>query len=223
MSAFCFHRFHDLLGLSRSSVGARSLLAASAVLLCGLAIESAAGDVHTVLNEVRIQSPATRFRRPTHFCWIDPGQLLAVANRRGESVSVIDVLQRQVVGEFCVNAQVLDVASLKQRVAGQTHRFLLVLKKTGIYLTTTNSKRMLDHQHVSLGGKPAELAVANSGGEVAVSSVWRRCVWLFDVEHPEGHGVRNATSNIPPILVRNKKVDLNFEPRLIEFSLMDRF
>lgn len=133
-------------------------------------------------------------------------------------MSLVDVGERTVTAEWSFTDDVVDVDLLKRVQTHHPDPQLLVLQKREICLTSLKSERMLIAQRVQLSGLPAELAVANSGGEVAVSSVWSRCVWLFEVEEK---------SVLPPStdthLRLAAQVDLPFEPRCLAYSPDGRY
>ena len=158
-----------------------------------------------------IDQSLQRFRRPVAMCWIEPGKLLAVANRRGKSVSLVNVSERRMEREFALPAEVLDVDLLQQPSPQAPAELVLLLRNSEILLTSSNSERMFQHHRTKFSGVPAELTVANSGGEVAVSSVWGRRIELFSVS-------RNLTNGNDKFLEKRSEAQLTFEPRIIRFT-----
>ncbi|MFP6899769.1 MAG: hypothetical protein VCA36_02430, partial [Opitutales bacterium] len=142
-------------------------------------------------------SPEKLFRRPVALAWTSDG-LLAVANRDSGSVSLLNVKDRKVVGEFMVGKRLSSLCSLSGG------RFLVATDEEASELLLLEPKgAMLEVQaRLAVPLSPVNVVVAKHGSFVVVASLWARRVSLIRVDMPQGE------------LSLVRVTDLPFPPRL---------
>jgi cytochrome c peroxidase len=140
-------------------------------------------------------------RRPVAAAWIEPGKLLAVANQRSGSVSIVDMAKRKVLDEFVVGERLADVAALSSArwfVAVDEKRHELLVLRWG-----ASDVEVIERIPVS--PYPVNIAVSPDGSRVTVASVWSRTITTFGVDPAKGFGQSTIT--------KLNELTLSFAPR----------
>lgn len=137
---------------------------------------------------------AKSLRRPVALARSGDGRWLFVANQRSGSISVIDLLARQVIAEYPVGQKLADLTVTKDdawvlavdEAAGE----LIALERQGPKLTVRN--------RLQVGQTPVSVQLMFDGSKCTVASLWPRQLTIV------------ALGAKPQIL---QKLDLPFAPR----------
>jgi YVTN family beta-propeller protein len=140
-------------------------------------------------------------RRPIAAAWIEPGKLLAVANQRSGTVSVVDIPGRKVLDEIAVGEHLADIAvgprgSRLFAVDEERHE-LIILDRDGESLRVVN--------RVPVSPYPVSIAISPDGSRIAVASLWSRKLTVFE-----------PSIDLPPEAAQVRKlgeIPLPFAPR----------
>ena len=153
---------------------------------------SCADDLATIWPS----APAERWRRPQAMCQLD-NERVAVANSRGNSISVVHVMTGQL-AEFVIGESPQDLIWLQHR-----QQLGIVTGDNNFLLATLHPDRLTIESRIPLGRGAACLAVSGDESMIAVSSIWDREVALI------------AAGETLQIRAR---CQLPFEPKLVCFS-----
>jgi hypothetical protein len=139
-------------------------------------------------------------RRPIAAAWLVEGKLLAVANQRSGSISIVDIEKRKVLREASVGERLAHVAALASAgwlltVDEQRHE-LLVLQ--------WNAGGLQIAQRIPVSRYPMNIAVSPDGSCATVASLWSRTITTFGIEPAKGPA--------PPALTRLNELVLSFAP-----------
>lgn len=140
-------------------------------------------------------------RRPVAAAWIEPGKLLAVANSRSGSVSVVDIPGRKVLEEVVVGEKLADITAMptggKLLAVDESRHELVVLDWKGDTLQVAN--------RIPVAPFPVSVAISQTGGRIAVASLWSRKLTILE---PNIDLPRDAAQ-----LRKLAEIDLPFNPR----------
>jgi cytochrome c peroxidase len=139
-------------------------------------------------------------RRPIAAAWLDKGKLLAVANQRSGSISIVDLEEHDVLAEVAVGERLADVAALP--AAG----WLLAVdeKRHELLVLQWHAGQLRIAQRIGVSRHPVSIAVSPDGSRVAVASLWSRTITTF--------AVKPAEEPEPPTLTRLNELVLSFAP-----------
>ena len=139
-------------------------------------------------------------RRPVAAAWLVHNQLLAVANQRSGSVSIVDLAQHKVLTEVAVGERLADVAALPAGgwlVAVDERRHELVVLQW-------DAGALRIAQRIAVSRYPVSIAVSPEGTRLTVASMWSRTISTF--------AVKPAAEPEPPTLTKVNELVLNFAP-----------
>jgi cytochrome c553 len=144
-------------------------------------------------------------RRPIASAWIEPERLLAIANQRSGSISVVDVPKRKVLDEVAVGERLADLAADPMgrwmlTIDEQKHE-LIVLQRQHDSLSVAARHRVSPY--------PVSVAVSPSGERISVASLWSRKLTIFDC---------SGDTNAPGEIEQLAEIPLPFNPREHQFS-----
>lgn len=130
-------------------------------------------------------------RQPITSAWIEPNQLLAIANQKSGSISIVDFPSRQVLAEVGIGQQLTDLvlhppSGLLLATDDKQHE-LIVLKRDGKSLQPQTRYLVSPH--------PVTIAISPSGRRVSVASLWSRKLTIF--EFAVDHGSLHPISELP--------------------------
>ena len=139
-------------------------------------------------------------RRPVAAAWLAGSELLAVANQRSGSISVVDIKKRKVLAEVAVGEQLAHVAALPTAgwllAVDEPRHELLVLR--------WDAGELQVDQRIAVSRYPVHIAVSPDGSRCTVASLWSRTITSFDVEPAEGAAA--------PRLTRRNELVLSYAP-----------
>jgi len=137
-------------------------------------------------------------RRPVAAAWLDLGKLLAVANQRSGSISIVDIEKHKVLAEVAVGERLADVAALAAggwllAVDEKRHELLVLQWDAGaLHLA----------ERIPVSRYPVSIAVAPGGSHCTVASLWSRTITTFEIKSAKG----------PPTLTKLNELVLSFAP-----------
>ena len=139
-------------------------------------------------------------RRPVAAAWLLESKLLAVANQRSGSISIVDIAKRKVLREVPVGDRLADVADLPSAgwllaVDEKRHELLVLQWEAG------------DLQfagQIPVSRYPLNIAVSPDGSRCTVASLWSRTITTFGIEPAKGPA--------PPTLTKLNELVLSFAP-----------
>jgi mono/diheme cytochrome c family protein len=139
-------------------------------------------------------------RRPIAAAWLDENRILAVANQKSGSISIVDIEKRKVLGEFAVGERLADVASLPAdgwllAVDEKLHELIVLHWKAG---------KLAIAQRIPVISYPVSIAVAPSGTRCTVASLWTRTISTFEIFPGEAPA--------PPAIHKLSELSLDFAP-----------
>jgi hypothetical protein len=139
-------------------------------------------------------------RRPVAAAWLDPGKLLAVANQRSGSISIVDLAEHEVLAEVAVGQRLADVAALPAAgwllaVDEERHQLVLLQWEAGALRIA---------ERIPVSRHPVSVAVSPDGSRASVASMWSRTITTF--------AVKPAEAPEPPTLTRLNELVLSFAP-----------
>ena len=139
-------------------------------------------------------------RRPIASAWLVEDKLLAVANQRSGSISIVDIDNRKVLAEMAVGERLADVASLSSEgwllaVDEQRHELMVMKCEAG---------GLQIAQRIPVSRYPVSIAVSPSGTHCTVASLWSRSITTFEIQP--------AVDDAPPTLTRLNELALSFAP-----------
>lgn len=174
------------------------------VIVLGVSIVSLGLGGARVVAQVPLKDQP-HLRRPVAATWIEEGKLLAVANERSGSVSIVDIEKRKVLTEVAVGEKLADVASLPS--PDGPSRWLLAVdeKLHELLLLHWEADQLKVAERVPVSGYPVSIAVATNGSYCTVASLWSRTITTFDITP--------ATEAVPPTLDKRGELPLPFAPR----------
>jgi mono/diheme cytochrome c family protein len=119
----------------------------------------------------------SHLRRSIAAEWIEPKKLLAIANQKSASISIVDIPTRKVTDEIVIGQRLTDLALLKKTgwllaTDDRLHE-LIVLQCIGESLAIRN------RLPVSL--YPVSIAISRSGNRISVASLWSRKLTIFEL------------------------------------------
>jgi cytochrome c peroxidase len=130
-------------------------------------------------------NPDPRPRRPVAAAFVDDARTVAVANRCG-SVSVVDVSEGRLLGEFQVGERLADLAVLPDRkhilLVDEGHNELLALVRDG--------ERWAVRARLPVAEYPATVAVTPDGRRATVAGLWSRRLQVVDLTPLSGSTAR---------------------------------
>jgi YVTN family beta-propeller protein len=167
---------------------------AAALLLIYLCLADALGAAEVSLKD------QPHLRRPVAAAWVEENKILAVANQRSGSVSIVDIEKYKVVAEVAVGEKLADVASLPSPgwllAADEKLHELLVLHWEAGQLQII--------ERIPVSRYPVSIAVSQDGSHCTVASLWSRKMTTFGVDASEG---------TEPKLTKRDEVEMAFAPR----------
>ena len=139
-------------------------------------------------------------RRPVAATWLAERKLLAVANQRSGSISIVDVEKHKVLAEVAVGERLADVAALAAdgwlaAVDEQRHELLVLEWEAGELRTAGR---------IPVSRYPVSIAVSPDGSRCTVASLWSRTITTFGIEPAQGPA--------PPTLTKAGELVLSFAP-----------
>ena len=140
-------------------------------------------------------------RRPIASAWLVEGKLLAVANQRSGSISIVDIEKRKVLKEAPVGERLADVASLP------LEGWLLAVdeKRHELLVLQWDEDELRIAERIAVSRHPVSIAVSPAGSRCTVASLWSRTITTFGMEAAEGPS--------PPELNKLGELALSFAPR----------
>src|SRR5207245_3376061 len=120
---------------------------------------------------------ASRLRRPVAAVFLADGYTLCVANRGAGSVSLVDLRQRCVRGEFAIGTRLTGLAALPDRrhvlvVDDQRHELVALL---------VDGSRLTVRARLPVGPYPVSIALQADGTRATVASLWSRRLEVVDL------------------------------------------
>lgn len=139
-------------------------------------------------------------RRPIASAWLDEGKLLAVANQRSGSVSIVDLEKRKVLTEAPAGERLADVASLP------FEGWLLAVdeKRHELLVLQWDADELRIAERIPISRHPVSIAVSPDGSRCTIASLWSRTITTFGIEAAEGPS--------PPKLNKLGELPLSFAP-----------
>ena len=139
-------------------------------------------------------------RRPVAGAWLVENQLLAVANQRSGSLSIVDVQKRKVLVEVVVGERLADVAALPAggwllAVDDQRHELLVLQWKAG---------ELQIVERIPVRRYPVNIAVSPDSTRCTVTSLWSRTITTF--------GLTTAERSASLTLTKLNELALSFAP-----------
>ena len=139
-------------------------------------------------------------RRPVAAAWLEESKLLAVANQRSGSISIVDIEMHKVLAEVAVGERLADVAALGADgwllAVDERHHELVVLKWEAGHLRIA--------ERIGVSRYPISIAVSKDGSRCTVASLWSRTITTFAVAPAEGPA--------PLTLTKLNELVLSFAP-----------
>ncbi len=173
--------------------GSRRIAAAVLVLIC-----FCLGDAHWAAAVPLKDQP--HLRRPVAAAWLVESKLLAVANQRSGSISMVDIDKRKVLAEVVVGERLADVAALRSdgwllAVDDKRHDLLVLQWKAG---------ELQIVERIPVSRYPVNIAVSSDGSHCTVASLWSRTITTFGIEPADGPA--------SPTLTKLNELALSFAP-----------
>ena len=139
-------------------------------------------------------------RRPVAAAWLVESKLLAVANQRSGSISIVDIEKHKVLAEVAVGERLADVAALP--AAG----WLLAVdeKRHELLVLQWEAGELQIAERIPVSRYPVSIAVSPDGSRCTVASLWSRTITTFEIKPAEGPA--------PPTLTRLNELVLSFAP-----------
>ncbi|MCI0361306.1 MAG: hypothetical protein L0211_22720 [Planctomycetaceae bacterium] len=139
-------------------------------------------------------------RRPIAAAWLVQSKLLAVANQRSGSISIVDIENGKVLREVLVGERLADVAALPS--AG----WLLAVdeKRHELVVLQWEAGDLQIAQRIPVSRYPVSIAVSQGGTRCTVASLWSRTITTF--------GIEPAEAPAPPTLTNLNELVLSFAP-----------
>src|SRR5262245_16548167 len=137
-------------------------------------------------------------RRPIAAAWLDPGKLLAVANQRSGSISIVDIEKHKVLAEVAVGLQLADVAAL----AADGWLLAVDEKRHELLVLQWDAGDLRLAERISVSRSPISIAVSKDGSRCTVASLWSRTITTFGIQAAKG----------PPTLSKPSELALSFAP-----------
>jgi cytochrome c peroxidase len=114
-------------------------------------------------------------RRPIAAAWIEPNKLLAVANQKSGSISIVDFPNRQVLDEIAIGQRLTDLVAhpksgLLLATDDKQHE-LIVLRRDGNTLSVA--------QRLAVSPHPVTIAISPNGNRLSIASLWSRKLTIF--------------------------------------------
>ena len=139
-------------------------------------------------------------RRPIAAAWLVENELLAVANQRSGSLSIVESEKRKVLREVSVGERLADVAALPSAgwllaVDEKRHELLVLQWEAG---------ELRIAERIPVSRYPVSIAVSPDGSRCTVASLWSRTITTF--------GIKPAEGPAPPTLTRLNELVLSFAP-----------
>lgn len=141
---------------------------------------------------------AVALSRPTDMCWIERGEVLAVANAASGSISLVNV-QTGVINETILRGKPVAIEWLKR-----SQQLAIIDQAKGeLIIAKLEDQQVVVEQRLPVGRGANRIAISNDETLLAVSAVWDRRVSLISVKEQ---------SQDPQLL------KLDFEPGLLVFT-----
>lgn len=136
----------------------------------------------TVANAVTLAEPPLKDRphrrHPITAAWLKPNQLLAVANQKSGSISIVDFPNRQVLEEIAIGQRLTDLLAHQKRnlvfATDDKQHELIVLGRENNSVTVK--------QRLSVSPHPVTIAISPTGHRVSVASLWSRKLTIFEFQ-----------------------------------------
>lgn len=156
----------------------------------------------------------TRWRRPVAACWIDPGNVLAVANRASGTVSLVDVSQGSVISETDFGDSLVDLVPLPSHkrwaALDGSKGEVIFFEVDGLAADQPEAHvRVIDR--IPVCSSPVAMAVGPEGSSLAVAGLWSRQVDVVGLA-ADGGGLERP----------RRSVSLPFTPRCLHWLSADR-
>lgn len=153
-----------------------------------------------------------QFRKSVALAWVEPGRLVAVANGRSGSISLVDVAEKLVVGETNVGSRLTDLkrsadSSFFVALDDKSHE-LLHLK---IAPEKTGSTGIEIIGRVRVGDDPRRVAIVDDGRTALVACRWSRRLDVVELRPADGSRDPAEWNRAFPRLVRS--IALPFSPQ----------
>lgn len=139
-----------------------------------------------------------QLRRPVALQITDDGRYLLVANRRGGTVSSIDLQQQVLVGESKAGGQIADLIKLP----GDRRYLAVDEQQHELILLTRDGCNVRVAQRVAVEPYPVSVVCSGDGRSCVVASLWSRRLTFVDIP-------TNASENLKVV----GRLDLPFAPR----------
>lgn len=130
--------------------------------------------------ELRLEDQP-HLRRPVAGAWLEESKLLATANQRSGSISVVDIQKRIVLSEVAVGESLVDVAAIP------TGGWLLAVDAEAHELVVMQweADELQIRERVPVSHYPVNVAVSPDGSRCTVASQWSRTITTFGIEPAE--------------------------------------
>jgi DNA-binding beta-propeller fold protein YncE len=140
-------------------------------------------------------------RRPVAGAWLVESKLLAVANQRSGSISIVDIEKSKVLAEVVVGERLADVTALSSdgwllAVDEKRHELLVLQWEAG---------ELQIVERIPVSRYPVNIAVSPDATRCTVASLWSRTITTFAIEPAEGPAA--------PTLTKLNELSLSFAPR----------
>lgn len=198
MRAPARYRIQFVRGILQADARFAAAISAHTALAALLLAGSCVGN-HAFAERVTLKDKP-HLRRPVAGAWIVEAKLLAIANQRSGSISIVDIRERKVLKEVAVGERLADVAALPRHgwlvaVDEGQHELLVLLWEAG---------ELEIVERIPVSRYPISVVVPPDGAHCTVTSLWSRTITTFEVEWAEG-----TTS---PSFTKVDKFELSFAP-----------
>ncbi|MCE9604950.1 MAG: cytochrome C peroxidase [Planctomycetia bacterium] len=170
------------------------------VIAAMVAIAASSGTSDEARQPKEASSPAARFRKPIALAWVESGRLLAVANARTGSISLVDVERKLVVGETEIASRLTDLKRAGDSDTGDSDTFVALDDKTHELLLLKIQRtgvRIIGRTRVA--DDPQRVIVGDDGRTALVAGRWSRRLDVVELDATGGpHVVRSHALPFAP-------------------------
>jgi mono/diheme cytochrome c family protein len=190
------------------------LLAGSVLLAVICARSSSPGKEPTAVAADDGPKLAEQFRKPVALAWVEPSKLVAVANGRSGTISLVDIAARRVVGETKIAERLSDLAQPLNfgTVADHPEFYVALDDKTHELLYLKIKPPAVEIVgRLRLSDDPRRVIVAGDERTAVVSCGWSRRVDIVELRpDDESRDPANWNRAFPRLL---RSVPLSFAPQ----------